>query len=844
VPAALFFGARALDALPLISQENREVVLQDKTIFLLGAMRMMTNNNTLRTRRRTNFTSKSLFLSISYLTLETMLGVSGASAQSAPQTSGAPLPPVTVTAPEANRRTGNAPAKHPDRGPQRRRVQTARRPEPAAAAPLPFMLSQDARTGTVGIYANSTVATKTNTPLLDIPQSLSVITRDFIRDQGFQGLTDVTRYVPGVAVHQGEGNRDELVIRGVDSSANFFVNGFRDDVQYFRDLYNAQSVEILKGPSALTFGRGAGGGVLNRTLKEADGTRVYEATAQTGSWGDRRVSLDAGQAVNENVAARLNVFYEGSDAFRDFNHLERYGINPTVTLKPDDDTRVKLSYEYFHDDRTSDRGNPSQGLPGGATRFNPTTPFAPNGDYSTFFGSPSLNVAIATVQTGMAVIEHDFNNGLTVRNGTIVADYQKFYQNVYPTGGALAGAVNPADTSFNLGAYQHWTNRDNVFNQTDFTYKGATGPVFHTVGFGTEFGRQTGVDIRNTGLFPNGTATGINTITQSPFAPTYFGTINFVHHYTAVNNGDGVSSPDSNSKYGLNIQSGYVRDTIDITRALQIIAGARFDRFDMSAVDMNTNINRSRIDNLVSPQAAMIIKPLENLSVYTAYSISYLPASGDQFSALTDGTLILQPQKFENTEIGVKWNINPKLLFSTAVYELNRTNQPIPVPNAPTGSGLAIPNGATTVRGFEASLQGYITDRWQSQLGYAYTDARIAKALTASGVTPPIVAGNRVQLVPYNQIAWWNKYQFTSMWSAGLGIIYFGDSFATNDDTVRLPGFVRFDAGVYAKIDETWSAQLNVENIFNKSYWASADGDNNISPGQGRTVRVSARARF
>jgi catecholate siderophore receptor len=688
------------------------------------------------------------------------------------------------------------------------------------------------------------VATKTNTALVNIPQSLNVITREFIRDQNYQGLTDVTRFVPGVAVHQGEGNRDELVIRGVDSSANFFVNGFRDDVQYFRDLYNAQSIEILKGPSALTFGRGAGGGLLNRTLKEADGTRIYEATAQTGSWGDRRISLDAGQAINENVAARLNVFYEGSDAFRDFNHLERYGINPTVTLKPDDNTKVKLSYEYFHDGRTSDRGNPSQALPGGATRFNPTTPFAPNGDFSAFFGSPSLNVAQATVQTGMAIIEHDFENGLTVRNGTIVADYKKFYQNVYPANGALSGAVDPTDTFYNLGAYQHWTNRDNIFNQTDFTYKTATGPVFHTVGFGTEFDRQTGVDIRNTGVFPNGTPTGINTITQNPFAPTYFGPVTFVHHFTAVNNGDGVKSPDSNSKYGLNIQSAYLRDTIEISRGLQLIAGARFDRFDMSALDMNTNISRGRVDNLVSPQAAVIIKPVDDLSAYTAYSVSYLPSTGDQFSALTDGTLILQPQKFENTEIGAKWNINPKLLFSTVVYQLNRTNQPIPVPNAPTGSGQAIPDGATTVRGFEASLNGYITDRWQSQLGYAYTDARIAKDLTASGVTPPIVAGNRVQLVPYNQFAWWNKYQFTPMWSAALGIIYFGDSFATNDDTVRLPGFVRFDAAVYAKIDENWSAQLNIENIFNKGYWASADGDNSISPGQGRTVRVMARARF
>jgi catecholate siderophore receptor len=800
--------------------------------------------NASRTKYRAGWISKFALLSVSYLALNFSLGTPDARAQSVQGQGGASLPPVTVTAPETKRRSSSSSASRVNSGVRSRRTQTARRPE-TATEPKPFAPSQDIRTGTVGYFSNSTsVATKTNTPIINIPQSLSVVTKELIRDQNYQGLTDVTRYVPGVAVHQGEGNRDELVIRGVDSSANFFVNGFRDDVQYFRDMYNAQSIEVLKGPSALTFGRGSGGGLLNRTLKEADGTRVYEATAQTGSWGDRRITLDAGQAINENVAARLNVFYEGSDAFRDFNHLERYGINPTVTLKPDDNTKVKLSYEYFHDDRTADRGNPSQALPGGATRFNPTTPFAPNGDFRAFFGSPSLNVAQATVQTGMAVIDHDFENGLTVRNGTIVADYKKFYQNVYPTGGALSGAVDPTDTFYNLGAYQHTTNRDNVFNQTDFTYKTFTGPVFHTIGFGTEFGRQTGVDIRNTGVFPNGTPTGINTITQNPFAPTYFGPVSFVHHPTAVNNGDGVRSPDSNSKYGLNIQSAYLRDTIEISRGLQLIAGARFDRFDMSALDMNTNIRRGRVDNLVSPQAAVIIKPIDNLSVYTAYSISYLPSTGDQFSALTDGSLILQPQKFENTEIGVKWNITPKLLFSSAVYELNRTNQPIPVPNAPTGSGLAIPDGATTVRGFEASLNGYVTDLWQSQLGYAYTDARIAKDLTASGVTPPIVAGNRVQLVPYNQFAWWNKYQFTPMWSAALGIIYFGDSFAANDDTVRLPGFVRFDAAIYAKIDETWSAQLNIENIFNKGYWASADGDNNISPGQGRTIRVTARARF
>ena len=214
------------------------------------------------------------------------LGLLAAPGKIHAQSSGASqLPPVQVSPPDEQKRrvTGTSNAQRASRSAQRR-TQAARRPQTEPAAPKAFGQSQDARTGTVGVYANSTsAATKTNTPLVNIPQSVNVVTKEFIRDQSFQSLTDVTRYVPGVAIHQGEGNRDELVIRGVDSSANFFVNGFRDDVQYFRDLYNTQSIEILKGPSALIFGRGAGGGLVNRTLKEADGTRIYEATGQVGS---------------------------------------------------------------------------------------------------------------------------------------------------------------------------------------------------------------------------------------------------------------------------------------------------------------------------------------------------------------------------------------------------------------------------------------------------------------------------------------------------------------------------------------------------------------------------------
>src|SRR5450631_868166 len=261
-------------------------------------------------------------VSVSYAALGALAGATAAQAQTAAASqAGSQLPPIEITSPEASRRVNSLPVQRADRGAQRRRSQAARQVEPTAA-PKAFAVSQDARTGTVGYYADSTSsATKTNTPLLNVPQSAAVLTKEFIQDQSTHSITDLSRYVPGVAVHQGEGNRDELVIRGVDSSANFFVNGFRDDVQYYRDIYNTQSIEVLKGPSALVFGRGAGGGVVNRTLKEADGTRVYDASVQTGSYGDRRVTLDAGQAVNENVAVRLNAFYEGSDTFRDYGNL-------------------------------------------------------------------------------------------------------------------------------------------------------------------------------------------------------------------------------------------------------------------------------------------------------------------------------------------------------------------------------------------------------------------------------------------------------------------------------------------------------------------------------------------
>ncbi len=402
------------------------------------------------------------YVSVSYLALLLVTGVGGTEAVAQTAPGAAPLPPISVEAVRPK--------------PKRTRAaSTARRPADAAAttAPAvnpPSVNSQNARSGTVGyVTQRITSATKTNTPWINIPQAVTVLTEKFIQDQAFTNFTDNLRYVPGVIPHQGEGNRDDVVIRGQRSNADFFTNGIRDDVQYFRDVYNVQRIEVLKGPNAMIFGRGGGGGVINRVTKEADGTRVRELTLQGGSYDNKRVAVDVGDAVTANVAARINAVFEDTSTFRDYVDIQRYGVNPTVTFAPTDFTRIKLSFEAFHDDRTTDRGIPSQA----GTPF-PLNPY--NTSPSSFFGNPNLNKAVFNANIFDAVLEHDFQTGLTVKNAFRYGTYNKFYQNIFP-----GGAVNPAGTSVNLSAYNNQIDRDNIFNQTDWTYKFGTGPVMHTL---------------------------------------------------------------------------------------------------------------------------------------------------------------------------------------------------------------------------------------------------------------------------------------------------------------------------------------------------------------------------
>lgn len=336
------------------------------------------------------------------------------------------------------------------------------------------------------LTTETTAATRTNTPLRDVPQSITVITQQAIKDQNMQNMADVVRYVPGIGMAQGEGNRETPIFRGNSSTSDFFIDGMRDDVQYYRDLYNIEQVEALKGPNGMIFGRGGSGGVINRVSKEAGWQPVREASVQMGSYDNKRATIDIGQALNESVAFRLNAMIEDSDSYRDGVTLKRYGINPTLTIKPDNNTRVVVGAEYFRDERIADRGIPS-------FRGRPIET-----DESTFFGDPDRSPTDTTVKALNALVERDLGTGVTLRNRTRYADYDKFYQNVFP------GAVNAAGTTVSLSAYNNATQRENLFNQTDLIFSMDTGGIHHKFLAGVELGRQETENFRNKGFFPGG----------------------------------------------------------------------------------------------------------------------------------------------------------------------------------------------------------------------------------------------------------------------------------------------------------------------------------------------------
>jgi catecholate siderophore receptor len=635
---------------------------------------------------------------------------------------------------------------------------------------------------------SSTIATKTNTLIRDVPQQITVISKKQLSDLAPLSVTESVRYVPGVGISSGEGNRDALVFRGNRSTGDFYIDGVRDDVQHFRDFYNIERLEVLKGPNGLIFGRGGSGGIFNRVRKEANWNPVQEIRFSGGSYNHKRVSVDTGHVINDMIAVRLNGLYEHSESFRQGFEVQRYGVAPTVTIKPTNRTKIVIQAELFKS---------FAGMPFNTKR-------------KQFFGDPNRSPTDTNKKAISMHIDHKFNAAVAIRNRTHYAIFDKFYQNVYAN-----GSVNGAGMVA-LGAYNDETDRENFFNQTDLLLSFDTGPFQHKMVTGVEVSRQVTDQLRQRGHF-----NGISTTEELISAANPITTTPIVFFNRGLQ--------DNNNHISTSLVGVFIQDQVEILPQLHAVAGVRYDRFetDSTRKDGLTPKLQSRDDN-ISPRFGLIFKPVERVSIYGSYSLTHQPRAGDQLNSITVTNATLAPERFINIEGGVKVDVLPDLAFTTAFYQLDRTNVILPT----STPGMTFLGRGTRVRGVEVGLNGRITDAWSVLGAYTYQEGTLK--------TTGAVLGE----LPKHTYSVWNRYDFTPWFGAGFGVIGRSAMFTTTSNAVTLPAYARVDAALYGRINKYLRAQVNIQNLFDVNYFEASHNDNNILPGSPITARVTLIATY
>ena len=661
-------------------------------------------------------------------------------------------------------------------------------------------------------------AVKTPTPIINVPQSLTIIDKIQIRDQGFTSISDITRYAPGLSTSQGEGHRDAIIIRGNQTTADFFQDGVRDDVQYFRPLYNLEQVEILRGANALLFGRGGVGGIVNRVTKRAEiGDQFTALTGSVDTFGAYSASTDMNYTLSETAGLRVNGFVEGLNNHRDFVDGTRFGINPTLGFEVSPQTRLDLSYEYLDDDRVIDRGVPSQIVAGG-----PNIPL--EGFDETFFGSPDANETTLQAHILRARVQHKFSDALRGNATVQYADYDKVYQNLYAS--SAVDVVNGSISQVQLDGYRDPTQRQNFLMQGNLVGEFDTGSIGHTVLFGAEYASQDTANHRFDNVFAANNDDQLTIPFSDPLVIPAFGFTKLVR----------------NRESDVSVFSAYIQDQIDLTDQFKIVLGVRFDSFDIDATDIQGGTQFSRKDEEITPRVGVIYKPADNVSFYGSFSQTFVPRSGDQFLTLNLDTASTRPQFTENLEAGAKWDIRPDLSFTAAIFELDRESYTSVDPSNP--ADLITIDGSKT-QGFEVQLTGALTEKWSFDTGYSYMDGEVSDINAVGAVVGAgSLDGNKPRQTPEHMFSIWNNYQVNDKLGLGLGATYQDSFFVNEDNSVEVPSYIRFDAAAFYDVSDDLRLQVNMENLTDENYYPDAHSNTNISTGKPLNARFTVSSRF
>ena len=650
------------------------------------------------------------------------------------------------------------------------------------------------------LYSDQVNALKTPVPVLDVPQTVTIVTDDDIRSQGFREIGDIIRYTPGVNTSQGEGHRDAVVFRGVRSTADFFLDGVRDDVQYYRSLYNVEQVEILRGPNALLFGRGGTGGIINRVTKKAVlGEAFGGYDLGTDSFGALDFAADYNVQTSSNSALRFNIHSDALENHRDHYDGTRFGMNPTVTVALSDKTTVELSYEYADHERFIDRGIP-------------TINNAPDESLSNIvFGDPDINTTTLEANIMRANVSHKFSENRKGNLAVQSSSFEKMYQNLYASG--------YDGTLVTMDGYLDPTERDNFIISGNIVSEVVTGSVTHTILVGAEL---INTENKNHRYDTNWSTTDDDNEVFDISRPMDF-TVNSAGVATAVNF---TNSLKSKTESDISVSSLFIQDQMDLTDNVKLMIGGRLDSFDITVDDIKNGTSESRTDDRFSPRAGLIYKPQESVSLYMSYSESFLPRSGEQFKKLDATAARLDPDVFESTELGVKWAMTDTLSFTAAIFDSEQTKATY---DNVTGENSEI--RGLRVDGMEVELRGQVSDKLELAVGYSSLD----------GTTS---SGGVAREVPDHTFSLFAKYQVDENFGWALGVTQQGESHIKDNSTLILPEYTRFDFAAYWDVSDDMVLRLNVENLSDELYFPHSHSTHQASVGEPLNARVSLSKRF
>ncbi|MEO6080869.1 MAG: TonB-dependent siderophore receptor [Steroidobacteraceae bacterium] len=666
---------------------------------------------------------------------------------------------------------------------------------------------------------------KLTQPMVDTPQAITTITRAELDDRAVTNLNDALRTVPGITLGAGETSfqGNNIYLRGFLTRNDMFVDGQRDYGYYYRDPFNTQDVEVLKGPASILFGRGSTGGVINQVTKSPMPAARLSGTGIVSTAGMSRATLDLNSpvsALGTGAAFRLNVMADHTEiADRDTVNNDRWGVAPSLALGLGTPTRLTVSYLH-----QNDNGVPDYGIPWFAGR---PAPVARSNYYG--FSSDYLKTEVNAFSAG---IEHDISSGLSLSSRVRYShDTRRFRytEAVIPVG---TPATTPVTSiTVNRSEFQGFSTDTFLQNQTDLTARFSSGAISHALVSGFEIGRESPKPtyVTNTGIPTTNLA--------DPQDNGYSHTLS----YTRLN-----------AKTVAKTVAFYVLDTVELGANWQIMGGLRWDRFDANYHSTGYNpagavVANTAADNLTegfSYRGAVVYKPAPNGSVYASYGNSFNPSAEGIESLISAGrsvgqaNLNLDAEKSRNYEVGSKWAVfENRALLSAAFFRLEKSNVRVPNPATP---GFNTLGGNQRVDGAEVELTGEITAAWKIRTGYTYLDSQTTRSATGG----PLV-GKPLVATPRHMLSLFTEYRFAPFFEAGIGVLSVSSRLGQNTAALyeSAPGYTTFTAMGKYICSSRISLQLNVDNLSDKRYTDQLHNAH-VVPGEGRSARLSINVNY